>query len=195
MTPDRIDARFQTPRTLAGLHYNDMIRSKDATMEYLLSPDYSARLAAVLLCETTWKCGADSRLIAACREMAASDVPDSFRMVAVRALGRALSFAKSAGDSEFLANLIMDSSISGEVRTDAYWALREIQFGNVDSDFDTFLKGVICTIKSINRVYPERFSEEDAKSDITPRGRFPDGFWESAEEIDWEFVRRFATSR
>lgn len=191
MDADQTDPRYQTPKDLAGPHYEDMMRSKEAAMEYLSATDPRVRLAAILICGTTWNCGADSRLVEACRSIADSDADDSFRVFAIESLGIALRSSKAPDASQLLANLVMNSANSMEVRTSAYWALRGIQFGLDDVDFDTFLKGTICRVKSILRAYPGRFSEEDIRSKVTPQGRFPEGFWESAEEIDWDFVRQF----
>jgi hypothetical protein len=33
---------------------------------------------------------------------------------------------------------------------------------------------------------------QSVKSNVVAEGHFPEGFWESADEIDWNFVRQFA---
>lgn len=195
MATNETDPRCQTAEELAGQLYNQMIRSKEATLACLSSSNYRIRIAAIRLCESFWKCGPDPQLIEACYSIAGSDAPDAFRMCGVYSLARILSSTKATAASRFLANLIMDSTNSTELRTTAYWALREIQFGLGDVDFDTFLKGMISGIKSILGAYPGKFSEDKAKSEITPQGAFPEGFWESADDIDWDFVAQFGESK
>ena len=193
MDADHTDPTFQTPKERAGPHYEEMMRSKEAALEYLSSPNYRVRLAAIMICQTTWNCGSVSELVEACREIAGSDADDSFRLCSIGSLRTVLSSSKAPDISRFLANLVMDSINSMEVRTCAYWALREIQFGIGDVDFDTFLKSVISTcVKPILFAYPERFSEDDVRRNLTPQPGFPEDFWDSAEEIDWDFVRQFA---
>lgn len=183
--------RFQSPKDLAGPQYQEMIRSKEATLVYLSSPDRKLRLAAILLCEAVWNAGRDSRVIEACRHIAESDADDSYRGVAVSSLGTALDSSKARDASAFLANLILDSSESVELRRDAYWALRQIQFGVADVDFDTFFMGTIRMVKTIMRELPGRFSEDEVIRDLTPQPGFPDNFWDSADRIDLDFVSQF----
>lgn len=192
MDAGQTDSSYQTPKELAGPHYEEMMRSKESALEYLSSPDYRVRIAAILVCQSTWNCGADSRVVEACRNTAASDADDHFRITAISLLGMALSSTKTPDASRFVANLVMASASSIDVRRTAYWALREIQFGIEDVDFDTFVKGTICTIKSILHAYPGRFSEDDVRRAVTPQPGFPEDFWDSADEIDWDFVRQFA---
>ena len=127
MDAHETDPRFQTPKELAGPHHEEMMRSKEAALDYLSAPDYRVRLAAILICETTWKCGATSGLVEACRSVADSDAKDPLRICAIRSLAIALSASESPDASQFLANLVLDSTNSMELQRNAYWALREVQ--------------------------------------------------------------------
>ncbi|MHB1037049.1 MAG: hypothetical protein ACYC35_14055 [Pirellulales bacterium] len=187
------DARFEPPQQLAGAHYDEMMQSQEGAMGYLAAPDYRVRFAAILICASTWKSADDSRVVEACRQIAASSAEDSLRMGAVDVLTIALDGSKSPDISSFLGDLVMDSANGIEVRRSAYWALRQIQFGLADKDFDTFLKGTICLVKPVIRRYPDQFSEEEVKSHITPPRRFSADFWDSADAIDFEFVAQFAS--
>ncbi|MFZ5830197.1 MAG: hypothetical protein ACOY3P_08915 [Planctomycetota bacterium] len=191
MHAEQTDARFQTPRDLAGPHYDEMMRSKETATAYLDAVEWQVCLAAIIVCGNTWQMGPDRALVLACCRIAASDGPESARGVAASVLGHLLSASKAPNASAFLADLVLDSSNSIELRRDAYWALREVQFGVAERDFDTFLKHMISVAKSVMRAYPGRFSEEAARQALTPPDRFPNGFWESAEEIDWDFVSKF----
>ncbi len=195
------DARYQTAQDLAGPQYQLMMSNKDAALEYLTTADHAVRLAAIMVCEVTWKCGCDPRVLEACRELAVSDADAPIRFCAIDVFGRGLSGSKSPAASGFLADIIVRPATSNELRLCAYWALREVQFGASDESFDQFLKGTMSAIKSILRTHPERSSreflkrcsEEKTREAIAPHDCFPEGFWESAEEIDWDFVARFAT--
>lgn len=158
-------------------------------------PDYKIRLAAILVCESTWNCAASPKVIAACREIAASNAHDSFRICAIETLSRALSANKSADVSSFLANLIFEAKNSADLRVSAYWALREVQFGLSDTSFDNSLKGLFCSVKSILHDKPGEFLEDEVKSNLLGEGRIPDELWDSAEAIDWDFVAKFATPK
>jgi hypothetical protein len=81
---------------------------------------------------------------------------------------------------------VLDSENSTELRTGAYWVLREIEYGG-PNDPD-FLRGMIHTVKECLKLLPGKFSEETVKSNLLPKGSFPDDFWDSADRIDWEFV-------
>ena len=188
------DVRYQTPEELAGVHYSMLMRDKQSAMELLSSPDYKIRLAAVLVCESTWNCAANPKVIAACRDIATSNAHDSFRICAIETLSRALSASKSPEASSFLAKLIFGDKNSTGLRVSAYWALREVQFGLSDTSFDNFLKGLFCSVKSILHDKPNEFPEEQVKAQLLARGHVPEELWNSAEEIDWDFVSQFATS-
>lgn len=194
MNADRSNPLFQTAEELAGVHHKEMMRGKEATLAFLAAPDYRVRLAAILVGETTWNCGRDSRVVEACHHIAESDADDSIRIFAIHSLGTAFSGTKASDASLFLANMVLDAKNTVAVQRDAYWALREIQFGVGDVDFDTFLKGTICVANSIMRAFPGRFLEDDFRRNVTPQPGFPEGFWDSAEDIEWDFVHNFAST-
>src|SRR5258708_6108268 len=128
-------ARYRGPQDLAGQHYEVMMRSKEATLEYLSAPDYRLRLAAILICQSTWNCDFDVQLVDACTAIADSDADDSTRSAAIGALATALSSTKQPNVSQFLANLATKRTTPNEVRIEAYWALRDVQFGRGDADW------------------------------------------------------------
>ncbi|MEX2121162.1 MAG: hypothetical protein WD847_16335 [Pirellulales bacterium] len=187
------DARFATPRDLAGAHYEEMNRSKEAALAFLSAPNYRTRLAAILICEQVWHAASEPRVLEACRSIAESDADDSIRDASICVLGRALSSTKDPIASLFVARIVLDSQNSAELRTSAYWVLREIQYGVADVDFDTFFRGTIHIVKECLKALPSRFSEESVKSALLPDlpdGCFPHDFWDSADWIDWDCVRR-----
>ena len=193
MDANQPNPRYETPKELAGSHYHEMMRSKDGATRYLSESDHRVRLGAIEICTSVWKCGSDPAVIAACHSIADSAANDSLRACAIDWLGLGLMSSKSRDASRFLADIVMDPANPADVQASAYWALRRIQFGVGDVDLDTFLKGTISLVKSVLRENPGSFKEEDVRSNLAPEGLFPKGFWESAEEIDWDFVAKFAS--
>ncbi len=192
MTPGDIDAFLATPQELAGRDYDEMLSSQESAMGLLSAHDYKTSLAAAMICEQNWNAGSDPRVVQACRRIAKSNAEDSFRIVAIDILSRAFSSTKHPGTSGFVAELVLDPQNSIELRTDAYWALREIQYGVDDVDF---MLGTIHVVKRCLRRYPDRFSEESVKSALLGNESFPDDFWDSADQIDWKFVHQFDPRR
>jgi hypothetical protein len=195
MSDKHKDPRYQTPEELAGVHFSKLMQSKEAAMEFLSAEDYKLRLAAILVCESTWKCSAEPRVIAACRDIVVSDANDSFRICAIGGLGRALSGSKSINTSTLLANIILDSKNSNNLRINAYWSLREVQFGLSDISSDNVLKSLFGSVKAVLHDLPDKFSENQVKSTLLAQGRIPEELWNTAEDIDWDFVAQFATPK
>ena len=195
MNEEPADLRYQTPQQLAGPYYEEMTASKEAAVRNLWAPDVRVRVAAILICNTVWDCGRAPDLLEACFHLAGSQAEDPARIVAIHMLGEALSLSKSPAASRFLADLVMDTENSAELRSESYWALREVQFGLGDTDFDMHLRGLITQLKDAMRHVPVPYSEAEVKAAITPPDGFPPAFWESAGEIDWEFVGRFASRK
>jgi len=194
MDIDERDPSFQDPRELAGPYYTDMMQSQESTLRYLSSGDPGIRIAAVLACVSNWGCGSHSEVVRACIEIAGSEVGERFRACAAGLLGTVLSSTRDTNASRFLANLVLDSMSSSAIQSAAYWALREIQYGPADVNFDTFVKRLICTsLKPFLREYPEQLSEADARRTFAPVPGFPKDFWDLADEVDWEFVRSFTS--
>jgi len=187
---DPKDARLATPKELAGSHYEEMTRSKEAAMAFLSTADLRICLGAIMVCEQNWQAAREPSVLEACRSLAVSNADDSIRLVALRVLGEALSSSRDRNASKFVAQIVLDSQNSTELRTGAYWVLREIQYGIGDVDFDTHMLGTIHTVKECLKLLPGKFSEETVKSNLLPKGSFPDDFWDSANRIDWEFVHR-----
>jgi hypothetical protein len=185
------DLRYQTPEELAGPNYNEMVLSKRAALACLSASDLRLRVAAIMICHFNWNCGTDPRVVEACRSIAESDADDSIRVCAVTLLGVIFDASKRLDISRFLANLVLCPTSSRELLTNAYWALRQVQFGLSDASFDNFIKGTIHMVRSQIRIRPGQLSEEIVKAKITPKGCFPEGFWESADVLDLDFVRQF----
>ena len=193
MASDEKDPRYQTAREFAGPHYEDMMRSKGAALGYLSARDDRVRLAAILVCKTTWNCAGDSEVMDACRSIASSRAEEFVRICAIDLYSIALTSTGDADASRFLANLVLDSANSNEVKRGAYFALRMVQHGIGDSGFDSLLKGIVYKVRTYMRAHPGQFLEESVKAELVPpEGNFPEGFWDKAEDIDWDFVRRFA---
>lgn len=188
---EEIDYRYQTAKTLAGPLYDDLVGSKEAALDALSAPEENLRLAAMLICDHIWKVGSDQRLFQACVQVVSSNVNDSMRICAMSVLGRAFQSSRSSDESRFLATIVHDDTIGSELRSVAYYALRQVQFGIAGSDFDDFLKATFFTVKSILRSYPMDISEERAKSALTSGSEAIQKLWDSAEEIDWSFVNQF----
>jgi hypothetical protein len=188
MAHDRTPADFQTPKELAGEHYDEMLRSKDDALRYLFYPDYNVRIAALAVCESQWNCGSDQRFIDACREIAISSAEGSIRLCAIRALATARRSSRSSTLLTLLATVVRDEESPMEVRTAAYWAMREIHFGSADPMWS---QQMFHDIKRVLQVYPHGLDEEQIKRALLGRG--PDSDWEEAEAIDWEFVNQFTT--
>jgi hypothetical protein len=186
MDADRTDARYRTPKDLAGPHYEAMMRNKEAAISYLSAPDYETRIAAILLCESTWGCGVDPRVLDACRQIAGSDGDDSVRCCAVSSLGRALNSTRSPDASQFLARIAKDPKNAMDLRITAYWALREVQLGLADSNSYSH---VLYLAKSYIRQHPGRFTEDEVMSNLL--GSLPKSNWDLAGQIDLEFVNQF----
>jgi hypothetical protein len=191
VSEDEIDIDYRSPEELAGDHYNEMMQSEVACLRYLVATDYRVRVAAILICESRWKCSSSIKLIEACCEIANSNTHDSIRICAIDVFGRALRGSKSPNAAQFLADLIYGCTNSANIRQAAYWALRDIQFGDADPDC---YKGIIREAKLYLRSFPDRLSENQVRTNLLGR-LLPESVWESAEEIDWEFVSQFRSSQ
>ncbi len=189
------DPYFQTPKELAGAHYDALMRTKETAMSFLSTSDDRLCLAAACVCHAVWKCGPDPKLTQACRRIATSRADESTRIYAISLLGTVLDSSRSRDNSRFLADLAMDSTNGIEVRREAYWALVRVERGEDGMDFDVSLKNTIRLVKRVIRAFPTRFSEQEAKLDLTPQPGFPEDYWESADDIDWDFVARFASNQ
>jgi hypothetical protein len=75
------------------------------------------------------------------------------------------------------------------VQIAAYWALRDIQFGA--SDEDAF-RHMFYLVKEFLRTHPGQMSAEQVKINMLG-GRVSDPIWDTAEQIDREFVNQFAS--
>lgn len=187
MNSERRNPRFQTPSELAGAHIDVLMRSKDAAVKLLSASDLNLQLAAILICESTWKCGANAALIDACRKIITSSAADSYRISAIGVLGRALSSSKELDVSVSLANVILDCENSDDVRLDAYWALREVQLGISDPHF---FRRMFYSVKSVLQD-KSREELEKVKSDLLIQGQIHESLWNSTNVIDWDFVHQF----
>lgn len=181
------DPNFGSTEELAGAAYEDMIQSSQKCLEYLGSPDLNVRLAAIRLCITNWGIGRGQRVLEACRTLAEPEVPEPWRLAAVGFLGYLLEGSKDRDFSRLVATIVADPRTSDDLRQEAYWALRWIQHGASGGDPEEFHKGIIHTAKRVLRKFPERFSESEVRSNLN----YPQQWWDTADDIDWDFVRRF----
>ena len=189
MSIRRSDPRLERAEMLAGEKYKGMLRDKKYALEMLLTSDLDLREAAVLICETCWGCLPDEGLVEACCSLANSDINEAGQISAINSLGRMLRVTQSQEISCFLAEIVVSPNKSFEVKLVAYWALREVQYG-CEGDPD-FLKGMISTVRSIQRQYPGKFSEDTIKRTLAPQPNFPKDFWDTAEIVDEDFVKQF----
>ena len=178
----------ETWRELAGPLYDELIRSKEAALSRLFAPERDVRIAAIHICQSTWQCSTDSRFLDSCRRLANTDPDDLVREHAASSLGMALCASQDRSTSQFLAALAKNGVTPQHVRMAAYWALREVQLGLTEEDL---VRRSAALMKIAMRRLPTGISEEDAKRTALCDGRFADGVWDTAEQIDWNFVDKF----
>lgn len=183
---DELADCFRTPQELAGSHFQGMISSKQATLTFLHADNIQARLAALLLCDSVWMCGAEPAVVEACAELVVATTVQSVRVCAVSILGRLLEGTRSPAASRILAQVTMSAEPKSALQSSSYWALRSIQFGGNDPEF---CKRLISDVKLCLRYRAIGRSEEDVKSKMLGEGEPSASLWASADEVDWDFVR------
>jgi HEAT repeat protein len=175
-------------KDFAGDCYPELVRTKEAALEYLFHPNSKVRIAAIHICDSVWNCSADPDFVAVCRQIAETDVDEDVRVHAISTLGKAFEASKDPSLSQFLARIVKSSENSEELRKEAYWALREVQFGWTLDDNE---KKAVSLIKELARKRPMGMSEEQVKQSILGVGHFPKTDWNSVDQIDWDFVNQF----
>ena len=134
--------------------------------------------------------GSVQRIVApdSCRRLANTDPDDLLREHAASSLGTARCASQDRSTSQFLAALAKNGVTPQHVRMAAYWALREVQLGLTEEDL---VRRSAALMKILMCILPTGISEEDAKRTALCDGRFADGVWDTAEQIDWNFVDKF----
>ena len=187
-----MDETREVWRGLAGPLYEDIMQSKGTALANLSHMDKNVRIAAISICCRHWDCSRDADFLNACRTIAATDPDGSVRGEAIDAIGEALEGSQDASVSRFLADLAADADAADDVRRRAYLALRAIQVGLTEQEI---ARRAAVLMKLALRKLPLGITEEEAKKAALCGGRFPEGVWDSAEEIDWNFVGRFASPK
>ena len=177
-------------KALAGSLFEDLIHNRQSALRNLHNSDEKVRLASIVICQLVWNCS-DGDFLAACQTLAAHDGNKDVRIQAIRSMGDSLTGKSESGPSTFLADLVMSDRTPSDLRLEAYWALRRIQLGDIEEDR---MKRRICLIKSESAQY-SLHQIEDLKRGALPAEAQSGFLWDSAEAIDYEFVRRFATGR
>jgi hypothetical protein len=177
-------------KDLAGPFYDELVQSKEKALTHLSNPDYRVRVAAINICDLLWNCSVDTAFVDACRTMARTDPDESVRTQAIGALGKALRSSQDSAVSQFLANTVKARTASELMRMAAYWALCEIQMGWTDRDV---VKRALALMKLAAREPSGSMTEEHLKNALFAKGQFAGMCWDSIDEIDWDFVNRYAS--
>jgi len=189
--PTPRELRLEITRDLAGPLYEELVRSRRVAFAHLFHADRNVRIAAIHVYDCLWNCSDDIAFVNACRKLAATDADDSVRVAAIDTLGTALEATQDASASQFLGDIVKDSRTSDELRDSAYWALRHIQLGINDEEI---VKRLISHRKLTLRMgVPPIDSQEQEKKALL--AGFPESVWDTADEIDWDFVDRYASRR
>jgi hypothetical protein len=179
-------------KEMAGPVYSDLVQSKEKALANLFHADSNVRTAAIHICDSFWNYGQDIKFVNACRKIAAADPVETVRAHAILSFGKAYQSSKDLSASQFLADIVMDNGNSFGLRMAAYWALREIQIGLTEEDT---VKRAFSLIKLGVRKLAMGLSEEDAKTKLLGAGDFPRIDWDSVDQIDFDFVIRFASPK
>jgi hypothetical protein len=178
-------------RNTAGDAYPELVRSKDAAMAQMRHPDPKVRITAISMCDIHWKCSGESTFRAALQELVVNDPDESVRRTAIDSLGGAFRKTQDPVVSHLLADLAARADLSQELRRIAYWALREVQLGMTPLDL---VKRRIRETKLLYDAQGARGVPAAVKRSLLRGGRVPKSVWESAGEIDLEFVNRVLSS-
>lgn len=178
-------------KDLAGPLYDELVQDKAFAFEHLVNPNGNIRIAAINIYGSLWNGSTDPAFVNACRQIAATDPDNSVRAHAISAFGQALRSSHDAVASRFLADVAKDCNSSEAVRIAAYWALREIQLGLTEEEL---IMRMIPLMKEALRRLPIGMTEQEVKHTILGAGRFPETLWHSADQIDWDFVDRYASA-
>jgi len=118
--------------------------------------------------------------------------PDArVRNVAIDSLGAAYRDTKDPDVSHLLADIVLRADLSKDLRLVAYWALREVQLGVTSEDL--VKKGVRFAKLAYERPGGGGVPVQ-VKRTLLRNGRLPESVWDSAGEIDFDFVKRVRPS-
>lgn len=182
--------RHEVWKDLAGSLYDELVQSEERAMAHLFDADRNLRIAAIDICHSVWNCSANVGFLNACQDVAAADPDDSVRTHALEIFGAALESSQDPSACQFLADLAKDGTNPEEVRRAAYWALREVQLGLTEEDN---IKRLASAMKLALRRAPMGMAEQEVKRAVLCNGYFPEAVWDCADEIDWDFVDRYAS--
>lgn len=175
-------------KELAGPAYEQLTRSKPSAMAHFNHTDAKVRIAAIRVCDRLWNGSADPAFIEACRRMAATDADDFVCGAAVDTLANAFEATQDPSVSHFLAGIASDHGRSERVRKAAYFALRLIQNGL--TELEMTLRLISSWKEGLDRL-PGELDEERMKRSLFANGHLPASLWDTADQIDWDFVDRF----
>jgi hypothetical protein len=175
----------------AGIHYHKMMESKQAALALVFHPDRNVRIAAIQICDTVWNCTTDASYVEICRNVIKDDCDAVVRASAISAIGKAFRSSQSPEVSKFLSKFIAVDMDVIEVQSAAYWALREVQLGLLEEDL---IKRAICAAKSYESKLPSQRLLDEQRFALMG-GRYPEEVWDSAGEIDWDFVNQFTPNQ
>jgi hypothetical protein len=130
--------------------------------------------------------------IAACQTLALTDPDDSVRTEAIASFGKAHESTRDPFASQFLASISKNTGNTQNVRAAAYWALRVIQMGVTEEDL---VKGAIRLVKLAASRMPTKIDEKISREILLADGRFPTTLWNTADEIDWDYVNQYAAGQ
>jgi hypothetical protein len=188
----RSDERDAFWRKKAGDAYLDLVRSRDVSIALMQHPNPDVRITAISMCDLHWKCSNEPAFRAALQELVVNDPDESVQRTAIDSLGGAFRKTQDTVVSHLLANLAARGDLPEDFRRTAYWALREVQLGITPHDL---VKRRICDTKFLYDAQGGLEVPSAVKHSLLRGGRLPESVWESAGEIDLEFVNRVLSSK
>lgn len=178
-------------RTTAGDAYVGLVHSKDASISLMNDANPAVRITAISVCDLHWKCSGDQNFRATCQRLAMNDPDERVRNVAIDSLGAAYRDTKDPDVSHLLADTVLRADLSKDLRLVAYWALREVQLGVTSEDL---VKKGIHFAKLLHERPGDGGVPAQVKHTLLRNGRLPESVWDSAGEIDFDFVKRVRRS-
>ena len=169
-------------RMLAGNDYGKLLDTQENTLAFLRHGSERTRRAAISACVHYWKCHTSHEFLRVCRGLAEADPSDSVRAYAIDAIGRAFDSSRDPEISRFLADICEAGGTPAVIREATYWALRRVQLGRSPEE-------MVKCFASASRGGGNEAAGLFSKLIDSPVD------WDSADKIDQQFVRRFATRR
>lgn len=173
-------------KDLAGSAYTKLVQSRELAIAHLNDRDSRVRIASLHICRTVWNCISDDDYLDACRRMAEGDPVDEVRVHAIGLYANGLRGTRDRDAKRLLALLVQDQDNSDATRLEAYWGLREVEFGLTEEDV------VNRTFSLMKRVLSKKFlpDEEQVMHEVSATASQIGIDLESVDSIDWEFVGR-----